>query len=149
MIERIGLHYKTNIANRFLRPALLHASMEKEKWNLLELLTEKAEQYQSHGFDLEEIYRQIAAAAEFVSVIRQDVAPVLRNRLPSAPAGQDKVFREMAVHNFGSNLQIFADLLSDLYVSLVEMDKANAKGRRPIYTTIPELEDVGRLLIGS
>jgi hypothetical protein len=149
MVERIGEHYRANISNRFLTPALLHAPLGKETWDLIEILAEKSDQYESQGFHLEDLYRQILAAAQFVAAIRRDVAPVIRNRIPPA-TGQDKVFRDMAVNNFNSNIQVFADMLSDLYVNLVEMDKANTKARgRPIYTTIPELEDVGRLLIGQ
>jgi len=55
----------------------------------------------------------------------------------------------MAVNNFASNLQLFADLVNELYVCLVEVDKESSKGRRPTYLSIPELNDVGRMLIGS
>jgi len=54
----------------------------------------------------------------------------------------------MAVNNFGSNLQLLADLLNELFVCLVELDKAEAKGRRPLYMSIPELKDIGRMLVG-
>jgi hypothetical protein len=55
----------------------------------------------------------------------------------------------MAVNNFSSNLQLFADLVNELYVSLTELDKAQAKGRRPLYLQMPELSDIGRMLVGS
>jgi hypothetical protein len=55
----------------------------------------------------------------------------------------------MAVNNFGSNLQVFADLVNELYVCLVDLDTKEAKGRRPQFMSIPELNDVGRLLIGN
>jgi hypothetical protein len=55
----------------------------------------------------------------------------------------------MAVNNFSSNLQLFFVLVNELYICLVELDKESAKGRRPLYTSILELNDVGRMLIGS
>ena len=149
LIERIGEHYRTNISNRFIRPTLLQLPLEKQTWDLIETLTEKIEQYRYQGFHLDELYRQIIAAARFVSVTRRDLAPSLRNRLSGGPAGPDRVLRDMAVNNFGSNLQLFADLVNELYVCLVELDKIDAKGRRPLYMSIPELNDVGRLLIGN
>ena len=148
LVERIGEHYRTNISNRFIRPALLQLPMEKQAWDHIETLTEKIEQYRYQGFHLDELYRQILAAARFVSIVRRDLIHNLRNRL-SGSSGPDKVLKDMAVNNFGSNLQLFADLLNELYVCLVEIDKNSAKGRRPIYMSIPELQDVGRLLVGS
>jgi len=149
LIERIGEHYRSNISNRFIRPTLLQLPLEKLTWDLIETLTEKIEQYRYQGFHLDELYRQVVAAARFVSVTRRDLAPTLRNRLSGGSAGPDRVLREMAVNNFSSNLQLFADLVNELYVCLVELDKIDAKGRRPLYMSIPELNDVGRLLIGS
>jgi hypothetical protein len=72
----------------------------------------------------------------------------LRNRISGVASGPDKVLRDMAVNNFASNLKVLADLLNELYVKLVELDKADAKGHRPAYLSIPELEDIGQMLIG-
>ena len=148
MVERIGEHYRANISNRFIRPALLHIPMEKQAWDLVESFT-KVEQYQDQGFHLQELYQQIIASAQFVAVVRRDVAPVIRNRVPASSA-QDKVFRDMAVNNFNSNIQLFAGMISELYVHLVELDKNNnAKGRSPLYISIPGLEGIDQLLTGN
>ena len=153
LIERIGEHYRTNISNRFIRPALLQLPLEKQSWDLIEILTEKIEQFRYQGFHLDELYRQIIAAARFVSITRREMVPSLRNRLQNAGSGPgsgpDKVLRDMAIHNFASNLQVFADLVNELYISLVELDKQDAKGKRPLYMSIPELQDIGRMLVGS
>ena len=150
LIESIGEHYRTNISNRFIRPALLQLPLEKQAWDQIEVLTEKIE-FRYQGFHLDELYRQIAAAARFVSVTRRDLVPILRVRLTGSgsSSGADKVLRDMAVNNFGSNLQLLADLLNELYINLVELDKNQAKGGRPLYASIPELRDIGRMLVGS
>jgi hypothetical protein len=148
LIERIGEHYRTNISNRFIRPALLQLPLEKQSWDLIEVLTEKMEQFRYQGFLLDELYRQIVASARFVSITRRELVPTLRNRLSGGATGPDRVLRDMAVNNFGSNLQLFADLLNELYVNLVELDKQAAKGHKPLYLQLPELQDIGRLLIG-
>ena len=149
LIERIGEHYRTNISNRFIRPALLQLPLDKMTWDLIEILTEKIEQFRYQGFHLDELYRQIAAAARFVALTRRELVPGLRNRLGSNQGSSDKVLRDMAVNNFGSNLQLLADLLNELYVKLVELDKLDSKGRRPLYMQIPELSDIGRQLVGQ
>ena len=148
LVERIGEHYKTNIANRFLRPAIFQLALEKSTWDLLETLTEKLEHFRYQGFYLEELYRQILAAARFVSLARRELVPTLRNRL-SGDVGPDRVLRDMAVNNFGSNLQVFADLVGELYQILLRMDNHKSKGQRPIHETIPELIEVGSLLAGN
>jgi hypothetical protein len=150
LIERIGEHYRTNISNRFIRPALLQLPLEKQAWDLIEILTEKIEQYQYQGYHLDELYRQIAAAARFVSLTRRELVPGLRSRLGGeSGSGPDRVLRDMAVNNFGSNLQLFADLVNELFINLVELDKIDAKGHRPLYLQMPELADIGRMLVGS
>ena len=150
-IERIGEHYRKNISNRFIRPALLQLPLEKQSWDQIEILTEKIEQNRYQGFLLDELYPQIIATARFVSIARRDLVPTLRIRLTNigSSTGSEKVLRDMAINNFGSNLQVLADLLNELYVYLVEIDKIQAKGRRPLYLSIPELKDIGRLLIGG
>ncbi|MDR2899952.1 MAG: hypothetical protein LBV20_00330 [Treponema sp.] len=148
LIERIGEHFKTNISNRFIRPALLQLPLDKQSWDLIEVLTEKIEQYRYQGFHLDELYRQIAAAARFVSLCRREIVPTLRNRLSGGSSGADKVLRDMAVNNFASNLQLFADLLNELYVKLVELEKKDSKGHVPLYMQLLELQDIGRQLVG-
>jgi hypothetical protein len=123
--------------------------MDKMAWDNLEILTEKMEEWKYQGFHLDELYRQIASAARFVSLARRDLAPSLRNRLGPSSGGSDKVLREMAINTFSSNVRVFADLLNELYVNLVELDKAAAKGRKPLYQQMPELADVGSQLVDS
>lgn len=147
-VEQIGEHYRTNISNRFIRPALLQLPIDKMTWDQIEILTEKVEQFRYQGFHLDELYRQIAASARLVSICRRDLVPGLRNRLGNNQSNFDRVLREMAVNNFGSNLQLFADMLNELYINLVDLDKQDSKGKKPIYLQIPELADIGRQLVG-
>ena len=150
LVERVSEHYRTNISNRFIRPALLQLSLDKITWDQVEILTEKMDQYRYQGFHLDELYRQIAAAARFVNATRREIAPTLKHRLNTgSSSGTDKVLRDMAVNNFSFNLQVFADLLYDLYIKLAEIDTAASKGKRPLYQQMPELADLGRQLVGT
>jgi hypothetical protein len=146
LIERIGEHYRINISNRFIRPALLQLPFDNQSWDLIEDLTERATQ----GIHLDELYRQIVAAAHFVALVRRELLPGLRNRIARGDASsQDRVLRDMAVNNFASNLQVFADLVNELFIKLVEADKADSKGHLPLYAQMPELTNIGRLLVGG
>jgi hypothetical protein len=129
---------------------LLQLPLEKSTWDLIEVLTEKFEQLRYQGIHLDELYRQIAASARFVSMARRELTPTLRNRMnQSGASGSDKVLRDMAVNNFGSNLEVFADMVNELYIKLVEMDKLDARGRMPLYAQMPELSGIGQELVGG
>ena len=150
LIERIGEHYQSNISNRFIRPLLLQLPMDKQTLDMIEILTEKSSHFVYQGFHLDDLYHQIMATARFIALARRELVPGLRNRLSNASTSSaDRVIRDMAVNNFGSNLQLFSDLINELYVKLVEIDKREAKGKMPLYTQISELRDIGRLLIGG
>jgi len=150
LIEKLGEHYRANISNRFVRPALLHLKIDNQSWDLIENLTEKPDQVINQGIHLAELYRQIEAAARFVSLARSDLAPTLRLRLGSSLKGSsDRVLLEMAINNFSSNLKLFADLLNELYVKLVEIDTREAAGHMPLYRQMPELQELGHLLVGG
>lgn len=150
LVERIGDHFRSNISNRYIRPALLHLPLDNQSWDLIENLTEKVEQYRYQGFHLDELYQQIIAISRFVAFARRDLVPTLRNRLGNGQklTGSDKVLRDMAINNFSSNLQLLADLLNELYIKLVNLDKEASVGHAPLYTQIPELQDIGRQLVG-
>jgi len=148
LIEQIGKHYQANISNRFIRPLLLQLQLDKNTWDQIELLTEKAEMFSYQGFHLDELYRQIVACARFIEVARSGLIPNIRSKLAAVPSGSDKILREMAASNFVSNLQVFSDLLNELYVNLVNLDKQGASKKPPVYTQVPELSGVDRILTG-
>ncbi|GBU28897.1 hypothetical protein R84B8_02459 [Treponema sp. R8-4-B8] len=147
LLEQIGEHYRANIANRFLRPVLLQIQVDKNTWDLIEVLTEKMDLYRYQGFNLDELYRQIAACARFIEVARNK--STIKSKISLLPPGHDKTLREMAVSNFSSNLKVFSELLNELYTSLVEMDKEDPGNKgKPLYTQMPELYNIDSLLAG-
>lgn len=150
LVETIGEHYRSNIANRFIRKALHSLTLEAGQWELIEGLTEKSEEFRYQGYHLDELYRQVLALAKLVHVARRDILPNLRYLAQAAPqAGRsdaDKVYREMAVMNFGANLKILADQVNMLYFKTVQIDKQNSP-TDPVYARLPELQEIGRYLV--
>jgi hypothetical protein len=131
-----------------LRPVLLQLQVDKSTWDLIEVLTEKMEMYRYQGFNLDELYQQIAACARLIEVARNKTT--IKSKLSLIPPAHDKILREMAVSNFTSNLKVFSDLLNELYLNLVEMDKKDAGSRQsPVYTQMPELYNIDSLLAGQ
>jgi len=146
LIERIGEHYRTNISNPYIRPALLQLSLDKTTWNHIEALTEKYDQFRYHGLHLDEIYRYVASAAKFVSATRREVAPSLRYRVDPSTTGSGRVLRDMAVNTFSANLELLAEMLCELYNRLRDIDIASAKDKRPLYEQVPEFDSLNDLL---
>jgi len=145
LIKQLVDHYRSNISNRFIRPVLLQIQFDDVLWNQIESLTERFDQLGYQGYDIEELYRQIAALTKFVDAVRREVAPTLRYKIGNNFSDKtDKVLRDMAVHNFSSNLQVFAGFIYELYTKLVEIDTAAAKAtrKRPIYKQHTELADI-------
>lgn len=150
LIETISEHYRNNISNRFTRRALSSMSLDPGSWNLIEELTEKAANYRYQGYHFDELYGQVLALARFIYQARKQVSPNLR-QLSSFGATKvsdsDRIFRDMAIVNFASNLKILADKLDALYVKIAALDKEAAGSLPPVYSTIPELRDMGRYLV--
>ncbi len=148
MIEAIGHHFKNNISNRFTRGALSMLVIDNATWNQIEELTEKSDNYRYQGYHIDELYGLILAMARFVSAARKQGNQILRYGSVDKLTAQDRVLRDMVVNNFGSNLNILADSVNRLYVKIVEIDKANAAGRQPVFARFPELGELGRYLVG-
>ena len=150
LIKQLVDHYQTNISNRFIRPVLLQIQFDDVLWSQIESLTERFDQLGYQGFNIHDLYRQISALTKFVTAVRREVAPTLRYRIGNNYSDKtDKVLRDMAIHNFSSNLQVFAGLIYELYAKLIEIDTAAAKGKRPVYKQYAELNDIEEKLMKS
>ncbi len=156
IIEKIGDHYQNNINNRFMRKALLHLELPQSEWDRLDGLISKSDYYKTQGFQLDELYEMILAAAHFIFQARQKLLPNLktivtqsagaRRGREDASAEQDKTLRDMAITNFPLNLGILTDLINELYVKTADLDRQEHGRKQPLYEKIPELKDIGRYL---
>lgn len=152
LIESIGQHFRTNLGNRYVRNAFSVLPLDAKDWSLIESVTEKPEYYHYQGYHLDELYERILSLARFVFHARRELQPQLRARLSTyssgpGPLGNDKVLRDMAVNNFGANLSILADLVNELYERVVQLDDASSRGKKPVYATMRELDDIGGYLV--
>jgi hypothetical protein len=155
IVDQIREHYHTNLNNRYIRKALLLMKVPRGTWDAIARLTEKTDFYKIQGYPYKELYEQIHAAATFVHHAKVEVAPRLRELLAGGTATvfskgkpeEDKILLDMAINNFPANLGVFSDLINKLYVKTVEEDKADPINERPVYERMPELKELGRLLI--
>lgn len=149
IIESIGHHFRTNISNRFTRGALSLLSLDNATWNQIEELTEKAANYRYQGYHLDELYVLILAMGKFISAARKQAAQTMRyGGASDRLSAQDRVLRDMVVNNFSSNLNILADAVNKLYIKVTELDQEDAGDRPPVRVKFPELNELGRYLVG-
>lgn len=147
IVEKIGDHFLNNVSNRFIRKALVILELQQAEWDRLENLTAKSEYYKQQGFQFDELYEMVLAAAHFIHQARIKMLPNIRGMLAQGSTDQDKVLRDMAAQNFGVNLEILSDLINELYLKTTNLDRAAHEKKRPVYERIPELKDLGKLLV--
>jgi hypothetical protein len=149
IVEKIGDHFQNNVSNRFIRKALMILELQQAEWDRLESLTSKSDYYKQQGFQFEELYEMVLAAAHFIYQARMRMLPNIRGMLAQGSTEQDRVLRDMAAQNFGVNLAILSDLINELYMKATNLDRAAHEKKRPVYERIPELKDVGKLLVNE
>ncbi len=156
IVDKLQAHYSNNLNNRYIRKALLLMKVPTGTWNAIARLTEKNDYYKIQGYQYKELYEQVYAAATFVYHARTEVLPRLKGLLSGgtetvfthrkSEEPKDKVLLEMAINNFPANLGVFSDLVNELYVRAVELDRAEHPGEKPVFEHLPELKELGKLL---
>ena len=150
IIDRISEHYHQNIANRYIRKAFSELTIDSDTWEKIGKLTESSEYSRLQGYSYNELYENIYAMAVFIKKVRNEVGTNLRFMLGgNQVSGNEKLLMDMAIINFDANLGLLADMVNELYMKTIELDREEAKGRAPIYTRIAELGNIGKMLIGG
>lgn len=148
IIVKISDHFNNNIATRFLRPLLAGILADNDMARRISEITDHPEAYASQGIHIDELYLQIQALARFIYQVRTDILPNLRVLTGGGGSSDaNKVYRDMAMSNFGSNVQLLADYVNELYLRTVDYDKRHSGNSRPVYRNIPGLEEIGRYLV--
>jgi hypothetical protein len=152
LIDTIGDHFRKNIGNRYVRNSFSVLPLEQKEWDLIESITEKAEYFYHQGYHIDELYDRVLALGKFIYHARRELKPQLRARLGSSiggtsPRGNERILRDMAVNNFGSNLSILADMVNQLYTQTTQIDRELAGRRRPVLDAYPQLGELGSYLV--
>jgi hypothetical protein len=148
LIGKMSEHFQANLGNRHLKPAFAALSLDQKTLSLLDSVTEKYVPYAGQAMHVDELYERILAVARFVFLARRDLQPSLRSMLAgrAAPSPNDKVLRDMAVSNFGSNLGLLADQVNQLFQKVVAIDEAMNGKERAVHRTTPQLAELAGLL---
>jgi len=159
IIDKMKEHFKNNIYNRYIRKALLTMRIPQSTWDLLDNIVENADYYKVQGYQFDELYDRILAAANFIFHARKEVTPNLRSLLSMGTGtffsrakgdqNADKVLTQMAINNFPVNIKIFSDMVNELYLKTVTIDKEMHKKEKPVFERIPDLKQIGHYLVSE
>ena len=138
------------MSNAFIRSALISLDLPYEIRSGIEGITDKLDIFKQQGYRYEELYEGIYGMALFIYRARVEIVPSLKNR-PALRnvSDSDKILASMAADNLRANLNILADCLNDLYLSVVRLDVESHKVKSPVYKRMPELEKLGQLLTST
>lgn len=146
LIEKIGVHYNQNVANRYIRPVLGAVLAESEFSGDCTALTERFEQYQYQGYYLDDLYRQILALFKLCEKIEKISLPDLRNQAAGVMKGisseREKVIRDIAVNNLPYNISILKEMLASLFAKAKQEDSRMNNGTPAVMNTIPGIVDL-------
>ena len=147
LMLQIADQYNNNISTRFLRPYIVGIFADDELSRRIAEFTETPESVIVQGIHLDELYRQVHAMARFVFLARTDILPNLRNLgPPSNSRDANKVYRDMALNNFGANLRQLGENLKQLLRIAKSKDDQLSGKSRPVYRDFPALSEVDRYL---
>lgn len=146
IIEKIGDHYRKNIDNRFVRDSLARLMLERGDRDHINTITELPEYIRLQGFEYYDLYEKILALARFVKRVQQEVIPSVSGAARKKGGTQEETLRSMAFSTYASNMNILADLVNELYIKTIEFDKRD-NSKNPVYKHIPELMNLGNLLV--
>ncbi len=146
-IKKLGVHYRNNIDNKYIKKAFNVLQIDTTTWELIRDLTKETDYTQEYRLD--ELYERILAVAEFVYKARQQIVSNLRNFAERGGplSGNDKLMQDIAISNFSANLGILSDLVYDLYLKAVEIDKRENEKTKKVYERTPELGQLGKWLM--
>ena len=138
------------MSNSFIRSALISLDLPYEIRSGIEGITDKLDFNKQQGYRFEELYNGIYGMALFIYRARVDVVPSLKNsRSLGSVSDSEKILASMAAENLRANLNILADRLNDLYLSVVRVDIDSHKVKSPVYKRMPQLDKLGQLLTST
>ena len=150
IILKIAEHYTQNIATSFIAPFLVTTFSDSDMEHRISGMTEHPLDMIERGIPLDELYLQINAMARFISEARSSVMPSMSSssggRSVSLPANESqRILRNMAISNFGPNIDILEQYTKELFEAVIRYDKEHSKPSA-LYEKIPENSQTARLL---
>lgn len=146
VVEKIGNHYRTNIDNRFMRNTLARLELQRGDRDHIDVIANLPDYVRMQGFEFYDLYEKILALARFTGQVQREVLPMLPKASSRSGGTQEEILRNMALSTYAANVNILVDMVQELYITTVDLDKRE-NGANPVYRQIPELQNIGNLLV--
>lgn len=149
LIERLHEHYNVFFSNHFVKYYLLDSKIPKSVWVSIEDLMNSTKDSKVSGYELEALYEQIMSFASFLQTIQKEVVPRMMNeaqRRMTKMAADSKILFKMTLDNAPGNMEIFHDLITELFMAVREADTLKNGEEKTLYKKLPYIKEIEQTL---
>lgn len=149
LIERLHEHYTIFFSNQFIKYYLLDSRIPRSIWINIEDLMNHTKEQQATGYELEKLYEQIHSFASFLQTIRKEVLPRMMSEAQSRMnkmATDSRILFKMTLDNAQGNLDIFNDIVSELFIAVRATDTEKNGTDNALYKKLPFVKKIEEML---
>ena len=115
----------------------------------IEDLMNARQEYQIVGYELETLYEQILSFTSFFQTIKKEVLPRMMDeaqRRMTKMATDSKILFKMTLDNAPGNLDIFNDLVTELFIAVRDADTQKNGEEKALYKRLPITKKIEEVL---
>ncbi|UCB47288.1 MAG: hypothetical protein JSV25_07730 [Spirochaetota bacterium] len=149
VIDRLREHYNIFFSNQFVKYYLLDSKIPRSVWMHIEDLMNARQEYQIVGYELETLYEQILSLTSFFQTIKKEVLPRMMDeaqRRMTKMATDSKILFKMTLDNAPGNLDIFNDLVTELFIAVRDADTQKNGEEKALYMRLPITKKIEEVL---
>ena len=142
-VKDIQNHYNTNINNKYVKNSLLRMDVPLHVQQNKDFLLKGDLYYIDSRGAVEDLYMGVAATMDYIDMIVKHVMPHVTFTGADfvAKDANERVMAQMAMKNYGMNVEIFRKKVCDFFTMLTEYD-VSLFNRNPAYNNIKNYENL-------
>jgi hypothetical protein len=149
IIDKLRDHYNVFFSNQFVKYYLLDSKIPRSVWIHIEDLMNERQEYQIVGYELEPLYEQILSLTSFFKTIKKEVLPRMMDeaqRRMTKMATDSKILFKMTLDNAPGNLDIFNDLVTELFIAVRDADTQKNGEEKALHKRLPITKKIAEVL---
>ena len=149
IIGRLREQYNVFFSNQFIKYYLLDSKISRSIWINIEDLMNARQEYQVVGYELEKLYEQIMSFTSFFQTIKKEVLPRMMEeaqRRMTKMATDSKILFRMTLDNAPGNLEIFNELVTELFIAVRDADTLKNGEEKALYKKLPFTKKIEEVL---
>jgi hypothetical protein len=149
IIDRLREHYTIFFSNQFIKYYLLDSKIPRNVWISIEDLMSTGQEYKIVGYELETLYEQILSFASFCQTIKKEILPRMMDeaqRRMAKMATDSKILFKMTLDNAPGNLEIFNELVTELFVAVRDADTLTNGEEKALYKKLSVTKKIEEVL---